>query len=157
MVGRVFPWFSLKLQNVWRKFGRHIGPSGIMQNGIIRLVKSGMLRDAKYGIGGFGGGFVCVGNGLVPWEGFGGFVLLPWEEVSPPPPCEGELVDGWPWELDPRKVEPSKADPKIVALTGVWHGWSVELERLGTPPRIGGRFCKHLEWWGLCESLMVSD
>jgi hypothetical protein len=34
------------------------------------LVKLGMLRDAKYGIGRFGGGLVpaivCVGNGLVP-------------------------------------------------------------------------------------------
>jgi hypothetical protein len=34
------------------------------------LVKSGMLRDAKYGIGGFGGGLVpaivSVGNGPIP-------------------------------------------------------------------------------------------
>jgi hypothetical protein len=41
------------------------------------------------------------------------------KKFSPPPPCEGELVDGCPWELDPSKVEPSKFDPKIVALTGV--------------------------------------
>jgi hypothetical protein len=36
----------------------------------VSLVKSRILRDAKYGIGRFGGGLVptivCVGNGLVP-------------------------------------------------------------------------------------------
>jgi hypothetical protein len=42
-------------------------------------------------------------------------------EKNPPPlpPCEGELVDGWSWEVDLSKVEPKKIDPKIVALTGV--------------------------------------
>jgi hypothetical protein len=46
-------------------------------------------------------------------------------EKNPPPPlpqplpCEGELVDGWPWKLDPTKVEPRKDDPKIVSLTRV--------------------------------------
>jgi hypothetical protein len=31
-------------------------------------------------------------------------------------------VDGWPWEVDPSKVEPSKAYPKIVSLIGAWDG-----------------------------------
>jgi hypothetical protein len=54
-----------------------------------------------------------------PWGGLGGFVLPPGEEVGPPLLCKGERVDGGPWELDPSKVEPSKVDLKIVALTGV--------------------------------------
>ena len=54
-------------------------------------------------------------------------------------------MDGWPWEVDPSKVEPRKDDPKIVALTGVREGGADELERLGTPPIIGGRFRKCLE------------
>ena len=56
----------------------HVGSCNI--GSFMSLLKSGMLRDAKYGIGGFGGGLVpsivCVGNGSVPCEGFGGFVLL---------------------------------------------------------------------------------
>jgi hypothetical protein len=59
---------------------------------------------------------VCVPD---PRGGLGGVVLPPWEEVCPLLPCKGELVDGWPWELDPSKVEPIKVDPKTVALTGV--------------------------------------
>ena len=66
-------------------------------------------------------------------------------------------MDGGPWELDPSKVEPSKEDPKIVALTGVWECGADELARLGTPPRIGGRFNKCLEWWGFCGSPMMSN
>jgi hypothetical protein len=54
-------------------------------------------------------------------------------------------VDGGTSEVDPSNVEPSKADPKIVALTGVCEGGADELARLVTPPIIGGRFSKHLE------------
>jgi hypothetical protein len=54
-------------------------------------------------------------------------------------------VDEGTWEVDPSNVEPSKVDPKTVALTGVCEGGSDELERLVTPPRIGGRFSKRLE------------
>jgi hypothetical protein len=54
-------------------------------------------------------------------------------------------VDCGPWELDPSKVEPSKDDPKIVALTGVCEGGANELARLVTSPRIGGSFSKNLE------------
>jgi hypothetical protein len=42
-------------------------------------------------------------------------------------------------------VEPRKYDPKTVALTGVWESMADELARLGTPPRMGGRFSKCLE------------
>jgi hypothetical protein len=42
-------------------------------------------------------------------------------------------------------VKPSKDDPKIVALTRVWESMVDELARLGTPPRMGGRFSKHME------------
>jgi hypothetical protein len=38
-------------------------------------------------------------------------LYFPLGKSSPPPPtfpCKGELVDGWPWEVDPSKVEPSK-------------------------------------------------
>jgi hypothetical protein len=42
-------------------------------------------------------------------------------------------------------VEPSKVDPKTVELIGVWGSMADELERLGTPPRMGGRLRKHLE------------
>ena len=52
-------------------------------------------------------------------------------------------MDKGTWE-----VEPSKGNPKIVALTRVCEGGVDELARLGTPPKIGGRFSKHLEWWG---------
>jgi hypothetical protein len=54
-------------------------------------------------------------------------------------------VDGGPWEVDPSNVEPSKVDPKIVALTGVCEDGVDGLARLVTPPKIGGRFSKHLE------------
>jgi hypothetical protein len=54
-------------------------------------------------------------------------------------------VDEGTWELDPSNVEPSKANPRIVALTGVCEGGVDELARLGTPPKIGGRFSKRLE------------
>jgi len=54
-------------------------------------------------------------------------------------------VDRGTWEVDPSNVEPSKSDPKTVALTRVCEGGVIKLARLGTPPKIGGRFSKHLE------------
>jgi hypothetical protein len=54
-------------------------------------------------------------------------------------------------------VEPRKFDPKIVELTGVWESTIDELARLGTPPRMGGRFSKCLERRGFCGSPMMSD
>ena len=51
-------------------------------------------------------------------------------------------MDGGTWEVDPRNVTPSKVDPKIVALTGVSEVGADEWARLGTPPKIGGRFSK---------------
>jgi hypothetical protein len=54
-------------------------------------------------------------------------------------------VDGGTWEVDPSNVETSKVDPRTVALTGVCEGGADELARLGTPPKIRGRFSKHLE------------
>jgi len=66
-------------------------------------------------------------------------------------------VDEGTWEVDPSNVEPSKVDPKTVALTGVCEGGADELARLVTPPRIGGRFSKHLERRGFCGSPMMSD
>jgi hypothetical protein len=47
--------------------------------------------------------------------------------------------------VDPSNVEPSKDYPKIVALTGVCEGGANELVRLGTPPKIGGRFSERME------------
>jgi hypothetical protein len=41
------------------------------------------------------------------------------KKFPPPPPCEGELVDRWNLELDPRKVETSKDNHKTIALIGV--------------------------------------
>ena len=66
-------------------------------------------------------------------------------------------MDRGTWEVDPSNVEPSKVYPKIVALTGVCEGGADELARLGNPPKIGGRFSKHLERWGFCGSPMISD
>jgi hypothetical protein len=54
-------------------------------------------------------------------------------------------VDGGTWEVEPSNVELSKDYPKTVALTGVCEGGADELARLGTPPKIGGRFSKRLE------------
>ena len=54
-------------------------------------------------------------------------------------------MDGETWEMDPSNVEPSKVDPRTLALTRVCEGDADELARLGTPPKIGGRFSKHLE------------
>jgi hypothetical protein len=54
-------------------------------------------------------------------------------------------VDRGTWKVDPSNMEPSKADPKIVTLTGVCEGGVDELARLGTPPKRGGRFSKRLE------------
>ena len=69
--------------------------------------------------------------------------------------CKGELEDGWPWEVVPSKVEPSKADPKMVALTGVCEGGTDERVRSGTPPKIGGRLSKRRERRGFCGSPMM--
>jgi hypothetical protein len=66
-------------------------------------------------------------------------------------------VDGGTWEVDPSNVEPRKVDPKIVALTGVCEGGADEVVRLGTLPKIGGTFSKHLERRGLCGSPMMSN
>jgi hypothetical protein len=40
-------------------------------------------------------------------------------------PCKGEIVDGWPWELDPSKVELRKVDPQnSITHRGVrWLSW----------------------------------
>ena len=38
------------------------------------------------------------------------------------------------------KVDPSKANPRIVALIGVCVGCVDVSAKLGTPPKIGGRF-----------------
>jgi hypothetical protein len=66
-------------------------------------------------------------------------------------------VDNDTWEVDPSNVEPSKVDPKIVALTGVCEGVVDEWARPGTPPKIGGRFSKHRERQGFCGSPMMSN
>jgi hypothetical protein len=66
-------------------------------------------------------------------------------------------VDGGTWEVDPSNVEPSKVDPRTMAVTGVCEGGVDELERLRTPPKIGGRFRKHLEGRGFCGSPMMSN
>jgi hypothetical protein len=58
-------------------------------------------------------------------------------------------VDGGPWEVDPSNVEPSKADPKTVSLTGVCEGGVDEWARPNTPPKIGGRFSKCHEMMGI--------
>jgi hypothetical protein len=47
--------------------------------------------------------------------------------VGPPLPCKGERVNGWLWEVEPSNVEPSKANPNMVALTGVCEGGVDEL------------------------------
>jgi hypothetical protein len=65
-------------------------------------------------------------------------------------------VDGCPWEVDPSNVEPSKADPMTVALTGVCEGGTDERVRPDTPPKIGGRLSKHHERRGFCGSPMMS-
>jgi hypothetical protein len=61
-------------------------------------------------------------------------------------------VDEGTWEVDPSNVEPSKDDPKIVSPTEMCEGGVDEVERLGTPPKIGGRFSKRLERRGFCGS-----
>ena len=65
-------------------------------------------------------------------------------------------MDGCPWEVDPSNVEPSKADPKMVALAGVCGGGTFERVRPDTPPKIGGRFSKRHERRGFCGSPMIS-
>jgi hypothetical protein len=54
-------------------------------------------------------------------------------------------VDGCPWEVDPSNVEPSKADPKMVALAGVSEGGTDERVRPDTPPKIRGSLRKRRE------------
>jgi hypothetical protein len=44
------------------------------------------------------------------------------------------------WIVVPSEVDPSKANPKTVALTGVCVGCTDVSAKLGTPPNIGGRF-----------------
>ena len=66
-------------------------------------------------------------------------------------------MDEGTWEVDPINVEPSKADPKKVALTGVCEGSADEWARLENPHKIGGRFSKQHERWGFCGSPMMSN
>jgi hypothetical protein len=49
-------------------------------------------------------------------------------------------MGGFLWIVMSRKVEPSKANPKTVALIGVCVGCTDVSSKLGTPPNIGGRF-----------------
>jgi hypothetical protein len=65
--------------------------------------------------------------------------------VGPQLPCKGDRVDGGLWEVKPSNVEPSKVDPKIVALTRVCEGGDDVWVRPDTPPKIGGRFSKRRE------------
>jgi hypothetical protein len=55
------------------------------------------------------------------------------------------------------KVEPSKVDPNMVALTGVCEGGTDERVRPDTPPKIGGRLSKRRERRGFYGSPMMSD
>jgi hypothetical protein len=59
--------------------------------------------------------------------------------------------------VDPSNVEPSKDDPKTVAFTGVCDSGANDLARLGTPPKIGGRFSKCMERRGFYGSPMMFD
>ena len=159
MVGGVIPSFP---SNFGMSDGSLVGIAGHVAScnigSLVSLVRSRMLREAKYGI--------CSGVGMLvpamvccepdPWWGLGGLVLPPWEEVGPPLPCKGERVTVWPWELGPSKVEPNKADPEIVALTGVCEGGIDERVWPDTPPKIGGRLNKRRERRGFCGSPMMS-
>ena len=51
-------------------------------------------------------------------------------------------MDRGTWEVDPSNVEPSKVDPKIVALIGVCEVGADEQAQPDTPPKIGGRLSK---------------
>ena len=104
-----------------------------------------MFKDAKYGKLGVGAIMVCDG-----WE------VVPCEEVWAPH-CEEGLVGRLFGMLVPNKVEPSKVDPKTIALTGVWDDWDDVSAKLGIPSNIGGRFNKCLEQRRFCGSPMMLD
>jgi hypothetical protein len=59
MVGGIFPHFPSNFGISEGSLVGILGHVGSCKMGsFMSLVKSGMLRDAKYGIGGFGGGLV---------------------------------------------------------------------------------------------------
>jgi hypothetical protein len=55
----------------------------------------------------------------------------------------------------PSKVYPSNVEPRTVALTGVCDGCDDVSAKLGTPPKIGGRFLKRQDRRGCYGSPMV--
>jgi hypothetical protein len=71
------------------------------------------------------------------------------------PPCGGGFVCELLGILVPRKVAPSNPEPSTVALTGVCDGTVDVSVKLGTPPKIGGKFLKRLERRGYCGSPMI--
>jgi hypothetical protein len=57
---------------------------------------------------------------------------------------EGLFVNSW--DIGSSKVSPSNHEPSIVAFTSVCDGIVDVSTKLGTLPKIGGKFLKHLEW-----------
>jgi hypothetical protein len=75
-----------------------------------------------------------------------GWELVPCEEGWAPPPCGGGLVGELFWDIgaQARWIQ-ARLILKQVALTGVCDGCVDVSTKLGTPPKIGGRFLKCLE------------
>ena len=89
------------------------------------------------------------------WEEVVAWELVLCEKIWALPPCGGGFVCELLGILVPRKVSPSNPESSTVALTGVCDGTVDVSGKLGTPPKIGGKFLKRLEWQGYYGSSMI--
>jgi len=113
----------------------------------VSLVRSWILSESKKGM--IGVGPAMLWEEVVPQE------LVLYGKVWALPHYGGGFV----WELlgvlFPRNMAPSNLEPSTMALTGVCDGIVDVSMNLGTPPKIGDKFLKHLEWRGYCGSPMI--
>jgi hypothetical protein len=109
----------------------------------VSFLKSGILRDAKYGMAGGVPAIMCNCWCNVSCEDV--WELVTCEEGGAPPPCGGGLVCELCWVLVPKKVDPIKLGSRTMALTVLCECCVDVSTKWGKPPKIGGIFCKCLE------------
>jgi hypothetical protein len=103
----------------------------------VNLVRSEILSESKKGM--IGASPAMLWEEVVPWE------LVLCENVWALPPCGVGFVCELLGILVLITVPPSNHEPNTIALTGVCDGIVDVSAKLGTLPRIGGKFLKHLE------------
>jgi hypothetical protein len=106
----------------------------------VSLVRSGILSEAKKCMIGVGPSMLW--EELVPWE------LVLCENIWALPPYGGGFVCELLGIFVPIKLPLSNPNPSTISLTSVCDGTTHVSVKLGTPPKIGGKFLKCLELRG---------